>query len=282
MKLIRSILRGVGQVMFQNNSYTGVLFLIGIFYNSWLLGLAAVLGTVASTLAAKLLNYSNSEIEDGLFGFNGTLTGIAIFCFFEPTIITLVALIVASFLSSWVMHAMKGILPPFTAPFVLVTWLALSILIFGLNIPLLSSASNLEETFNLLQATSKSFGQVMFQNNVITGIFFFLGILINHKIMALYALYAAVLGTLFGWFFQIDFSTINGGLMGYNAILCAIALTGKRMQDFFWITIAIFTSTLLNIGLGMTGIITLTAPFVLVTWVIWKLKQVTQSDKMLA
>lgn len=275
MKLIRSILRGIGQVMFQNNSYTGILFLIGIFYHSWLLGLAAVLGTIASTLSAKLLNYSNSEIEDGLYGFNGTLTGIAIFCFFEPNLTAIVALIIAAFLSTWLMHEMKEILPPFTAPFVFVTWLVLSIFIFGLNVPLLPSASSVKETFNLLQATTKSFGQVMFQNNVITGIFFFVGILINHKIMAFYALYAAVLGCLFGWFFQIDHSHINAGLMGYNAILCAIALCGKRWQDFGWITLAILASTILNIGLGMTGIITLTAPFVLVTWGILNLKSWT-------
>ena len=93
--------------------------------------------------------------------------------------------------------------------------------------------------------------------------------------MAIYALYAAILGSLLGWFLQVDLTSINSGLMGYNAILCAIALCGKRWQDFGWITLAILASTILNIGLGMTGIITLTAPFVLVTWGILKLKSWT-------
>ncbi|MDD2982694.1 MAG: urea transporter [Crocinitomicaceae bacterium] len=275
MKFIPSILRGIGQVMIQNNSYTGILFLIGIFYNSWLLGLGAILGTVISTLSAKLLRYSNREIEDGLYGFNGTLTGIAVCCFFEPTILALFGLIIASFLSTWLMNTLKKMLPPFTAPFVIVTWLVLSIFIFGLNVPLLSSASSVEETFKLFQVTGKSFGQVMFQNHAITGLFFFLGILINQKMMAIYALYAAILGSLLGWFLQVDLTSINSGLMGYNAILCAIALCGKRWQDFGWITLAILASTILNIGLGMTGIITLTAPFVLVTWGILNLKSWT-------
>src|SRR5690606_2723883 len=130
-----AILRGIGQVMFQNNSYTGMLFLIGIFYNSWLLGLVAILGTVISTFSAKLLRYS-----------------------FEPTILALFGLILATFLSTWLMHALKKILPPFTAPFVMVTWLVLSIFIFGLNVLLLSSTSSVEETFKLLQATGKGFG----------------------------------------------------------------------------------------------------------------------------
>lgn len=34
---IDSVLRGIGQVMLQNNSYTGLIFLIGIFYNSIIL-----------------------------------------------------------------------------------------------------------------------------------------------------------------------------------------------------------------------------------------------------
>lgn len=90
--------------------------------------------------------------------------------------------------------------------------------------------------------------------------------------MAIYALYAAVLGSLAGWLFTAPISTINAGLMGYNAILCAIALTGKRGMDFLWITLAIILSTLVNIGLAKTGLITLTAPFVLVTLGILKLK----------
>ncbi|GAB1450081.1 hypothetical protein MASR2M47_01370 [Draconibacterium sp.] len=94
--------------------------------------------------------------------------------------------------------------------------------------------------------------------------------------MAIYAVYAAVLGSLTGWLFSEPFSTINAGLMGYNAILCAIALTGKKWRDFLWITIAISLSTLLNIALATTGIITLTAPFVLAVWVILVLKQKTQ------
>ncbi len=82
MRFIQTILRGIGQVMFQNNIYSGILFLGGIFYNSWLLGVAAVLGTIISTAAAQILKYPKQDIQNGLYGFNGTLTGIAVFCFF--------------------------------------------------------------------------------------------------------------------------------------------------------------------------------------------------------
>lgn len=274
MRFIQTILRGIGQVMFQNNIYSGILFLGGIFYNSWLLGLAALLGTIISSGTALILRYPKEDIENGLYGFNGTLTGIAILLFFELNLATVLALILGAILSTLMMHLLKKIIPPFTAPFVIVTWFVIYSLFFIFNFPLLSSSAPTENTINILSAFSNSFGQVMFQENVITGLLFLLAILVNNRLMAIYAVYAAVLGSLTGWLLLESFSTINAGLMAYNAILCAIALTGKRWNDFMWITIAIILSTVLNKGLAMTGIITLTAPFVLVTWFILILKNI--------
>lgn len=282
MRLIQPILRGIGQVMFQNNPYSGILFLIGIFYNSWLLGLAALLGTIISTGSALILKYPKEDIQNGLYGFNGTLTGIAVLLFFEVNLVTVLALIAGAVLSTLMMGLLKKMIPPFTAPFVVVTWFVIYSLLFVLNFPLLSSSEPTGNTIDILAASSNSFGQVMFQENWITGLFFLLGILVNNRLMAIYAVYAALLGSFTGWLFSEPFSTINAGLMGYNAILCALALTGKRWPDFLWITMAICLSTLLNIGLAMTGIITLTAPFVLVTWLVWKLKPAPQVKNVVA
>lgn len=44
--------RGIGQVMFQNNALSGLLMLIGIFLNSWEMGILAVSGNIISTLTA--------------------------------------------------------------------------------------------------------------------------------------------------------------------------------------------------------------------------------------
>lgn len=276
IQFAQTIFRGVGQVMFQNNVYSGILFLIGIFYNSWLLGLAALIGTLTSTITAQILKYSKEDIKNGLYGFNGTLTGIAMFCFFEVSLISIFALVFGAVLSTLVMYYLKKILPPFTAPFVLASWFVIYALIFVFNVPLLESSTPTENSFNIAVASGTSFGQVMLQENIITGLFFILAILVNSKLMAAYAIYAAVLGSLIGLFFLESNYKINAGLMGYNAILCAIALSGKKRSDFLWITVAIILSTILNIGLGKTGIITLTAPFVLVTLGTLKLKEFSE------
>lgn len=271
---MQKYLRGIGQVMFQNNIYSGILFLGGIFYNSWLLGLAALFGTIISTTTARILKYPKEDTQNGLYGFNGTLTGIAVLCFFEINAATVLAIIIGAALSTFIMHYLKKITPPFTAPFVIATWFVIYSLLFVFKFPLLSSSELTGNVINILSASSNSLGQVMFQKNVITGLFFLLAIFINNKMMAVYAVYAAVLGSLTGLLFSAPISAINEGLMGYNAILCAIALTGKRWKDFLWITIAIILSTLLNIGLAMTGIITLTAPFVVTTWVVLKMMKI--------
>ncbi len=277
MKFIQILLRGIGQVMFQNTIYSGVLFLAGIFYNSSTLGLAAILGTLISTGTALILKYPKADIENGLYGFNGTLTGIAVLCFFEVGSIPILALIIAAVLSTPLMNFLMRIIQPLTAPFVVATWFAIYSLIVVFNFSLVSSTASSANTMDILTASSNSFGQVMFQQNSITGLFFLLAIVVNNKLMAIYALYAAILGSLVGWLFAAPISTINAGLMGYNAILCAIALTGKRRVDFLWITLAIILSTSVNIGLAKTGIIPLTAPFVLVSWGILKLKKSKKS-----
>lgn len=50
--------RGIGQVMFQNNALSGLLMLIGIFLNSWQMGILAVCGNIISTLTAHFRDIS--------------------------------------------------------------------------------------------------------------------------------------------------------------------------------------------------------------------------------
>ena len=97
--------RGIGQVMFQNNALSGIIMLIGIICNSWQLAILAVAGTVVGTIAASLLNYDKEDIRAGLYGFNGTLVGIAIGVFMEINIISVALLVIGAAISSWVSPA---------------------------------------------------------------------------------------------------------------------------------------------------------------------------------
>src|SRR5215472_11093188 len=53
--MVDAILRGIGQVVFQNNALTGLLLLLAISVNSFVYAAAALLGATVSTYTARLL-----------------------------------------------------------------------------------------------------------------------------------------------------------------------------------------------------------------------------------
>ncbi len=77
-KELITLLRGVSQVFLINNALSGALILIGIACNSWQQALMALLGAAVARMTASLCGYERREIEDGLYGFNGVLVGIAV------------------------------------------------------------------------------------------------------------------------------------------------------------------------------------------------------------
>ena len=270
---IKIILRGIGQVMFQNNAFTGLIFLIGIFYNSWIFGLGAILGNIVSTFSAKCFKYSKIDIENGLYGFNGTLVGIAIFYFFGFNFISFVAIILGAILSTIIMHFMSKKIPAFTAPFVFSTW----IIIAGIVLLNLSSIISLplppSNSLHLFTGTFTGLGQAMFQTNVVTSILFFIGILINSVPSTFFAIYGSIIGGLFAMLLSLPFNMINIGLFGYNAVLCGIALKDKKVNSFWFATLGIVLSVLIILGFNKIGIIALTAPFVFATWIVLFLRK---------
>ncbi|MDD4333447.1 MAG: urea transporter [Patescibacteria group bacterium] len=263
---LKIILRGIGQVMLQNNALTGLIFLCGIFYNSWLLGLGALLGNITSTLAAVFLKYSQEDIKNGFYGFNGTLVGIAIFLFFGAGPIMVFALMAGAIISSIVMRIMKKNIAAYTAPFVISAWIIILIIkIIGIATPAIAALPT-SDSFNLFSTISMGLGQIMLQGNVITGLFFLLALLVNSRRAAFYALYGSCLGGVFALFVSLPVAEINFGLCGYNAALCGIALGDGKQKAFLLVTLAVISSVIINYGLGKIGIITLTAPFVLASW----------------
>ena len=263
--------RGLGQVMFQNNAVSGLLMLVGIACNSWLLALLALLGNFVGTVTAFFSGYSKEDIEDGLYGFNGTLVGIAVGVFMEPGVASLLLLVAGSMLSTWIarVFAYQKLLPGFTAPFILAVWL-LQALCRGWFPSLLSSSVMPEETAaDWFRAFSLNIGQVMFQGGtVLSGLFFLAGILLNSRVHALYTVWGALLPLVMVWMVGSDYAAFNAGLLGYNAVLCAIALGDRSWAGAAWATLSVTLSVLLQVWGMSLGMTTLTAPFVVSVWIV--------------
>ena len=264
--------RGIGQVMFQNSALSGLLMLIGIFLNSWEMGIVAVSGNIISTLTAYFSGYGRDDIKDGIYGFNGTLVGIAVGVFMELSIGSLLLMEVASCISTWIarLFSFQRSLPGFTAPFILSVWGLLGVCTWIMPDMLLVSDAVTDTTqgINYFQTFSFGIGQVMFQGNIWTGLLFLVGILVNARTAAFYTVLGALLPIPFAVLLGIDADTLNMGLMGYNGVLCAIALGDKSWEGLVWASCSVLLSVILQI-IGMNlGITTLTAPFVVSVWII--------------
>jgi urea transporter len=114
----------------------------------------------------------------------------------------------------------------------------------------------------------QAFGQVMFQANSLTGIVFFVAILVNSRksagFAALGAAFAVVVALAFNW----PMDQVSAGLYGYNAVLTAIAVTLISQRIITLPALGALLSIAVTKAMLITGIPALTFPFVLSTWII--------------
>src|SRR3990170_6805520 len=100
------VFRGISQIFLLNNVITGILFLAGAFYNSWIIGIGAIIGVLTGTFTALLLKYNRDDINQGLYGYNGALVGLATIYFFGFNVSAIIALFFGAVLSSIIMNFM--------------------------------------------------------------------------------------------------------------------------------------------------------------------------------
>ena len=273
----KTLLLGFSQVFLLQSALSGALILVGLLCNSWQLALLALLGCLVSRSVASLWRDTEQEIADGLYGFNGTLVGIAIGVYWEISWLSILLLVVGAALSTWLARALRrhAQLPGLTAPFIIAVWVLLLLsMLAPERMGLLDTATQLEEGVPLWRmlgvALGDSVGQVMFQANVLTGLFFFLAIVWESRRKALYTLLGALIPMLAIPF--IPEAVWREGLLGYNAVLCAIYWAGTAERSWLYALLSVVLSVLLELLALYAGLIPLTAPFVLSVWLILLLK----------
>ncbi|MES2140453.1 MAG: urea transporter [Bacteroidota bacterium] len=267
------LLKGLGQIMLQENPVTGFLFLIGIFYGSVIMGAAVLLATVCGTATALFLKYDKSEIDKGLYGFSAALVGAAIMLFIKPVFLSWVFIIIGSIFATVLQRFfIKRKIPVFTLPFVLVTWV---ILFFTNNYftgIILEPPAAIASTADFFTFGFKGFGQVIFQDSLVSGLLFFIAVFINSPISALYGLAGAMLSAIIAFKFSAPINDINIGLYSYNAVLCAIVFTDTQIKDGIWILIAVLLSLAISLLMSQFNVTPLTFPFVLASCITLFLK----------
>ncbi len=291
---VRALLRGAGQVMFQNNSWTGLLFLIGIFWGGYhegngLVGWGALLGVAVSTLTGYLLELPEEEGAQGLWGFNGILVGCAFPTFLGNTTWMWFALALCAALTTWVRTGLNRVMAPWrvnslTFPFVCCTWIFLlaARAMHGLppvhmSTPELPAAFAAAGSFGIVDwvvGWLKGVAQVFLIDSWITGLFFLAGLAVSRLWAALWAAIGSAAGITLALVLGASGADLSAGLYGFSATLTAIALATvfyrPNLRSALWallgILVTVFLQAGMNILLAPVGLATLTAPFCIVTW----------------
>jgi len=291
---IKILLRGTGQVMFQNSAWTGLLFMIGIFWGAYaegqgLVGWGALLGVTVSTVTGYLLGFPAKDGEQGLWGFNGVLVGCAFPTFMGNTVWMWLALALCSALTTWVRAGFNNVMAPwkvnsFTFPFVFCTWMFLLAARAMHGLPTTHMADPaLPAAFSSLESIRfgdlavywlKGIGQVFLINSWVTGICFLAGLLLCSRWAALWAAIGSALALLTVVALKASGSDISDGLYGYSPVLTAIALATvfykPNFRSALWAVLGILVTVFIQAGMYMlmapVGIATLTGPFCITTW----------------
>lgn len=288
--LISASLKGISQVMLIENTFTGLLILIAITIYSYYLGIIALLSAMIGTLVGKAGGANEECINQGLFGYNSVLTGMALALFLNGPYIWIVALVasaIAAVLSAAMMHFLKRTqIPVLTAPFIILTWFILlsSYKLKGIKLNLQLAPQNLEYwrlnisgEINLIDAIIHGIGQVFFLDNLISGILLFIAVLFASRKLALYTAMGNISAVIIAYLLGGEHTLIMAGLYGYNAILTSIAVSAvfNNNHNRYSLFLGIFAAALtvpLVAGISSLllpyGLPVLTMPFVLCTWLI--------------
>ncbi|WP_108662142.1 urea transporter [Acuticoccus kandeliae] len=290
-------LRGLGQVVFQNNPLSGLVILGALAFNSLIYASIAVVGVVVSTATAIALKADKGLIRDGLYGFNGALVALALVAFTSedfrsgaiPSPYLTVYIVFAAAMTSAMFATLGTLLAPYkvaplTMPFVLVGWLFLFAVLKFTSIdagPLAKPVSPDQYSYTVeymlptwYMGFGNAIGQIFFQDNWIAGYLILIGIAVNSPISAGMALLGAIVAAATAVIFGAPEGAIRDGLFGYNAALTAIALGGfflvltwrSFLYTLFGVVLATWLWAAIAIFLTPIGMPVLTSTFVIVTW----------------
>lgn len=264
--------RGFGQVMLQGNAITGLLFLLGIGLSSPIMLLGAILATMSGLFIAQHCSYDVNAIEQGLYGFNAALVGIAVFYFLPFSLISLLFVVFGGFCSTLLTHLFmtrQKNIPAFTTPFVVTTWLILLCADYlGLSKIMVASTA-VPDSLSVVDYFLTSFrgiAQVMLQGSWLCGVIFLCALAFNSVKAAVWALTGSTVGMLIAIAFNCSYVLIVQGVYSFNGCLVAIALCASCGKNYWLILFGILVSVFLTMAFEQASLPALTAPFILATW----------------
>ncbi|PIC87431.1 urea transporter [Sporosarcina sp. P20a] len=287
---LKESLKGISQIIYIENTITGLLILLAITVSSFSLGIIALLSAMIGTLVAKVGGADQALVSKGLMSYNSVLSGLVLQTFLTgPTswIVALVGAAVTAILTATLMYFLGHLgIPILTLPFILLTWFTLLASYKLDSIKLSESLSpqslanwelHIEGKINLLQATFNGIGQIFFLTDTLPGLLLFIAVFWASRKMGIYAVIGNAAACVTALALAGEHTLIMLGLYGYNAILTILAVSvvyntkENRYAPVTGVVAACITVPLMasvSIWLLPLGLPALTMPFVLSTWLI--------------
>jgi urea transporter len=295
LRFIDINLRGIGQVIFQDNPLSGALFLAAIAWASYAAGvpqvaIAGVVAVLVATLTAQWLRVDEKSLDSGLYGYNGVLVGLALATFLAPGTLLWVYVVLGAAVSVVAMLGTANVVKPWgsalTFPFVIITWVLLlatygfsgltgtTLPSGGVVLPFQAYEASPLQLIDLIQGVFQSISQIFLKASGIGALLLLAGLAVNSLAAAAFALVGAILAVLTAHLFGAESALITGGLLGFSPVLTAVALGTVFYQPSWRVVVytavatifTVITQAALNVALTPFAIPALTAPFVLVTW----------------
>jgi len=260
--MILNILKPYSAILFLNNKYAGLFLLLITFINPSI-AISGIVAIIFTILFATLIDLKETYLSQGFYIYNSLLVGMGIGFIFEPTIVSVALIAVASsltFMLSFMLNKLFSVykIPILSLPFSIVTmFLYLASLKYsGLLSSLVNNATIYDiELPLIISGFLKSFGTIFFLPNNIAGILMILLVLYFSRIVVIMALSGYYFGVFIHSFLIGSFEQALYDPYAFNYILVAIALCGvfllPTIKNYILALIGVAISVVLTDAISM-------------------------------
>ncbi|WP_078894767.1 urea transporter [Streptomyces sp. CT34] len=288
VRLATQLGRGFAQLSLQMNAWVGAVFLLAFFVGSWQAGVFGLLGTAVSTATAYALGIDKGNIDLGLQGFSGCLTGIAFLAFLGDSPSTYVLTAGGAVLCVLLHSALTTMLAPWhlpvlTAPFCIVCGAMVSAAPAFTQVwhggspaalPVATATGSGYTWTDLWHGFFTNISQVGLSTHWYVGLIMLVGLFVAGLRQGLAAVLGSAVAVLVAWALGVPPGAVAAGAYGYNAVLVTIALgtlylAGTVASAVYTLMGAVTTTVLtasLNAYFAPFSGRTLTWPFITTTW----------------
>jgi len=301
--------------LFLADSYWLASFVFIASFIDVYVGLYGLLSVVLTNIFAQVLNYNQTNISKGYYGFNSLLVGLFIGYTFQPSWQLFILVGFISFITFVLTIVIAGLqankkLPYLSLPFLFAVWLIQLATphfatlinndrgIFVYNEMLKLGGTEMVKVYHfydnielprLLDVYLKSLGAIIFQYNIIAGTLIVIGLLIFSRIAFLLSIVGFFSGYFFYTMLQGDVNMLNYTYIGFNFILAAIAIGGYfLLANSYSFLLVIVAAPIISLIIaasasvfGLLGLSVLSLPFnLMVIMVLYFLFYRVKADKL--